>query len=568
MREGLRRSWHVAVFAVLGLPASSSLAAMTVIVERLADGAVRVDYAFDAAATELVFAIEAAAGSRAKYWTVLNDTLVLRDDRITSMTGSPFSAASVRIEPAANFYEAVAGQRPGRTALITLGARSSVIDLALVLPRAPAGQIALEARNAFDVRARTCVDEHDFEDAGNRRLEGGAWFVVVSTSRDACLEATHDGGLPLLAENAPADLQAVAARELASAYRRLAEKLGRPLDPPPTLILAHKPRSGSSVTGIQAGVDSVVVASLEGDSWVVPTPRQRSNLSFSLTQALAPSWFDGVVVPPAQPARVRHWLVGAPAQYLAALDRLALGEEVRGEPAGRMLLADIDLCSRRVEGAFGVARTAAVPVDHDPRTCGLLIQFVYDAITRAEAAGQRTIFDLWADVLREADGGPLEVESFLATNERARAVVAGLVYGPTADFEGIAAVLRNAGVEASLGEPRDTGATVAALLHVLVNNDCPEGLRDAGPFVGDRVKIRTRGTCRTLPQEVELIGIEGVGILTSARDVYRATADACEERRRVRLTGSLASQDLEIDCPASVPALPQQLYIRNVHFLN
>jgi hypothetical protein len=138
----------------------------------------------------------------------------------------------------------------------------------------------------------------------------------------------------------------------------------------------------------------------------------------------------------------------------------------------------------------------------------------------------------------------------------------------TADFEGIAMALRNAGIDASLGEPLDTGGTVASLLRAVVSTDCPEGLRGAGPFVGDRIQIRMRGTCRTLPQQVELIRIEGVGILTSAPDVYRATADACAERGRVRLTGALASQEFEVDCPASVPELPRQLFIRNVHFLN
>jgi hypothetical protein len=34
------------------------------------------------------------------------------------------------------------------------------------------------------------------------------------------------------------------------------------------------------------------------------------------------------------------------------------------------------------------------------------------------------------------------------------------------------------------------------------------------------------------------------------------------------LTGALASQEYKIACPASVPPLPQQLLIRNVHFLN
>jgi hypothetical protein len=559
MRNRLRRPWFAAACAVLGYNASTSLAATTVVVERLADGTVRVDYELDAAAMELVLAdVPGPRGVdwRAD-WTVLSETLTLQDKRIASTTGSPFSAASVSIEPA---------ERTALSLFVTMGARSSVIDLRLLLPSA-AGEVSFEVQNAFDVRARACVDELRLEgtDAPPSGRATG-WLVVASTSRDACRAAARDGDLTFLAEDAPAQLQAIAVEQFASAYRRLSEKLGRPLDPPPVLILAHKGRSGGGVMGIRTGLDSVVLASLEGDSWTAPNSRSASRLGSSLTRALAPYWLAGVIVPPPEPLRVGHWLADGAAQYLAMLDSQSLGEEVYPEPAGRMVLADIELCSRQVEAPF-VPRAVAVPVESDPLKCGLLIQFVYDAITRAETAGQRTIFDLWADVLADADGGPIEAESFLGTNERARAAVAGLVYGPAADFEGVTTTLRTAGIDASLGDPRDTGGAVAPLLHAFVRNDCSEGLGGA-TFMDDRVKITTRGTCRTLPQELELIRIEGVGILTSAPEVYSATAEACAERGRVRLTGALATQEFELDCPASVPALAQQLYIRNVHFLN
>jgi len=562
VREVFCRWRHAAACALLIVPASTSLAAMKVVVERLADGAVRVDYVLDTEVTELAFvpAIGRGVPSARSTWTVLGNELILSGDRIASTTGSPFSAASVRIEPTL-----VMGR--GRPTVVALGPRSSVVDLNRVLEVEGAQAISLKVRNAYDVRARACVKEHDVDDAARATNGAVARFVVVSTSRDACDEATHGGDPTVVAEDAPPELQLVAARELAGAYRRLTEKLGLPLDPAPTLIVAHR-REGASVW-VPPGVDSVVLARLEGDNWTSPTPYQANLLAFNLTQALVPSWLDGVVVPPTQPDRLLgHWLRGAPAQYLALLDRQSLGQPVHGMPAGRALLGDMDLCSRRVGESFRDLSTAVVPVDRDPQACGLLILFVYDAVTRAETAGRRTIFDIWADVLEEADGGPIDAEAFLATNERARAAVAGLVYGPTADFEAIAAVLRNAGIDASLGEPRDTGGAVSALLTSLVREDCSEGLRSAGPFIGDRIKIQTRGACRTLPQEVELISIAGQGILTSARAVYEATADACAARGRVTMTGALAAQEFEIDCPASVPALPQQLLIRNVHFLN
>ena len=564
MRGRLRRSWYAAVCALLAVPASSALAAVTVGIERLADGAVRVHYELGAETTELVFAeppFRVAGNPRPQWresWTVLGETLTLQDDRIASTSGSPFAAVSVRIEPVEGFAP---------TAVTTIGAQSSVVDLRFMLPQA-AGEVSFELRNAFDVRARACVDDLEVDGArAPKPHSGDAWLVVVTTSRDACRASIREGDVTLVADGAPAQLQVAAARELASAYRRLSGRLGRPLDPPPTLILVHRPRSGSSVLGGRRGTDSVVLAALQGDTWVAPTARNTSALTFHLTRQLTPAWLAGVVVPAPEPLRVGHWLVDGAAEYLAALERRSVGQEVYGETPGLRLLADIDLCSRQVE--WPASPRPVAPVDRGPRlSCGLLIQFVYDAITRAETAGQRTIFDVWADVLAEADGGPIDPASFLATNARAHAAVAGLVDGPSGDFEAIAAALRNAGIDASLGDPRDTGGAVAALLRVLVSTDCPEGLAGAGPLGGHRVPIKTRGTCRTLPQQVELVAIAGVGSLTSARDVYAATAEACAERGRVLLTGAAATQVFEIDCPESVPALPRHLYLRNVHFLN
>lgn len=566
MGNRLPRWSHAAACALLACAADDVLAATTIVVERLADGAVRVDYRLDAESLEIKFAPTGPAFGREPprpraEWFVLDDGLTLTDDRIASPTGSPFSSASVRIEPQI-------GPGQGRATVSKIGTGASVIDLALALPAAPAAPISLELRNVFDVRARACVNERKIDDARSRLGSALAWLVVVGTSREACQAASHEsGGVFVLADAAPLQWRMAASLELASAYRRLAERLGRQLDPPPTLVVAYEP-SGSNTIGWRTGIDSVIAVSLTGDTWN-KGPHVQARDWASLTEALARAWFEELVVPSSpQSPRYRHWFVGAPPQYLAALDRHGLGEQPFGISAGRMLVGDIDLCSSSVEAPLRDAPAMAVPVERNPQTCGLLIQFVYDALTRAETGGQRTIFDVWAELLEEADGGPIYPESFLATNERARAAVTGLIDGPVADFERIVATLRGAGVDAYLGDPRDTGGAVASLLRVLAGDDCTEGLKGAGPLGGDRVPIETRGTCQTLPQKVSLIAIEGVGILTSARAVYEATAGACAERGRVRLTGALANEEFDLTCPPNVPTLPRHLYLRDVHFLN
>jgi hypothetical protein len=545
MRSGLARWMHASACTLLLLPAAQALG-LTVVVERLPDGAVRVDYELEAETTELVLN---RVGPGAPPWTVLGDSLVLRDSRIASATGSPFSAASVRIEPSPVRGDAGA-------VVVALGARSSLVDLRRVLPPDEAGPVAIKLRNAFDVRERACVDEYAPDDAGRLR-DTSAWFAVVSTTRDACHEAMHGGnGAQMFAEEVPAPLQLSASQQIAAAYRRLAEKLRSPLDPPPTLVLSYAPGSRGGFTMVRTGIDSVVFARLEGDSWATPTARQTTSLAFSLTTALVRSWLHGLP---------EEGLLGGSgaARYLAALERHSAGDDIFGEPAGRILLGEIEDCGRQI--GWGISGTG-VPPPGVVLACGPLIQFVYDAVARAESAGGRTIFDVWADVLARADGGPLEAKSFLATNERAHAGVAGLVYGPTADFAGIAELLRSAGIDASVGEPRDTGGAVAALLRALVRDDC-DGRLGGTQIKGDRIAVNSREPCRTLPQAFELIEIEDVGALTSARAVHEAVAAACAARGRVRLTGALPAQQFELKCPAIVPELSQQLYVRDVYFL-
>jgi hypothetical protein len=544
MRSGLARWTHALACALPFWPAAHALG-LTVVVERLPDGAVRVDYELEAEMTELVLN---RVGPGAPPWTVLDDGLVFRDGRIASATGSPFSAASVRIEPSPVRGDAGA-------VVVALGARSSLVDLTRVLPPDEPGPVAVRVRHAFDMRERTCVDEYARDDVGRLRDTPG-WFVAVSTTRDACREAVHDGGgTQVFAEEVPAPLQLGASKEFAAAYRRLAEKLRLPLDPPPTLVVSYAPRSVGGFTMVRTGIDSVVFARLEGDNWATPTARQTSSLAFSLTTALVRSWLQGLP---------EQGLLGGSgaARYLAALDRHSAGDEIFDEPAGRILLGEIEGCGRQFSW---VVPGSGAPPPGVVLACGPLIQFVYDAVVRAESAGRRTIFDVWADVLAQTEGEPLDA-AFLASNERAHDALAGLVHGPAPDFEGIAELLRGSGIDASVGDPRDTGGAVAALLRALVRDDC--GGRLGGTQIkGDRIAVNSREPCRTLPQAFELIEIEDVGVVTFGRAVYEAVATACAARDRVRLTGALASQRFEVDCPATLPALPQQLLVRDVYFL-
>jgi hypothetical protein len=93
--------------------------------------------------------------------------------------------------------------------------------------------------------------------------------------------------------------------------------------------------------------------------------------------------------------------------------------------------------------------------DSEPREdvssieCGLVLQFVYDAVARSRSAGKRNIYDTWRELLdasfRRGKSGATPAE-FLASSAEARRIARGLIEGDM-DWEKFAAALRDVGVQ-------------------------------------------------------------------------------------------------------------------------
>ena len=542
-----------AAFAASTLAAGTCGAAV-ITVERTSDNTVRVSYELNRPVAELGFSL-AASGVRAKYWTIDGDALTLANDRIASPQGAPFSSASVRLQPSGDFFESLGERGPARIASVSMGASSSALDLAFLLPAtAPADDATILVRNAYDPRVGACVAEYEPPIAAS--AESRQW-VVLSTSLDACKGVVHAGAsTTMVSEDASPELQSFAAQHFAASYSRLKAQLGPPRESNPALVVAHNRQATRSSTRLSTGGNSLVVALFEGDAGNAPTPIALNRLAVSITSNLVPHW---VRADDQQPPE-RSWLVTGAASYLASL-------ETPPDATRPTVVGNIQLCTRRLTGP--PPRAAPVlPVDLDPQNCGLLIQLVYDAIERSESAGQRTIHDLWRQALQSDAADRSLQAAFLATNARAEAAVTGLVRGPTADVAAIAEALRRAGLDARLDDMRDEGGGIAALLSPFFVADCPARQFGFGPQgSSDVFFFNTRESCRTLPSELRIISLEGIGIRSSMRDVFDAALRACAERGHVRLTGDVASQEYELECPATLPSVPQDLVIRDVAFL-
>jgi len=81
--------------------------------------------------------------------------------------------------------------------------------------------------------------------------------------------------------------------------------------------------------------------------------------------------------------------------------------------------------------------------------CGLVLQFVYDAVARSGSAGKQNIYDTWRELLdasfHNGKSGAKPAD-FLATSTQARRIARGLIEG-NMDWEQFAAALAGVGVQ-------------------------------------------------------------------------------------------------------------------------
>jgi hypothetical protein len=96
--------------------------------------------------------------------------------------------------------------------------------------------------------------------------------------------------------------------------------------------------------------------------------------------------------------------------------------------------------------------------------CGLLVQFVYDAVARSRSGGRETIYDAWRPLLnasfRRGQSGA-SVSDFLASSGAARRIVRGLLDGAV-DWNQFASTLDGIGVRIELHR-EERGPTVSAV---------------------------------------------------------------------------------------------------------
>jgi hypothetical protein len=100
--------------------------------------------------------------------------------------------------------------------------------------------------------------------------------------------------------------------------------------------------------------------------------------------------------------------------------------------------------------------------------CGLVLQFVYDAVARANSEGRDSLFDTWRRLLGESyrrkESG-VQPAAFLESSRQAQVIVQGLIDG-SVDWNRFAADLADLGVNLRLNQDAlQPDVTVLSLTH-------------------------------------------------------------------------------------------------------
>lgn len=372
--------------------------------------------------------------SIARHAVEIPDDVELRSDQFVSRSGLQIRNVAFRI--AADIDEP--GELP---ALIDFGPRTSLLNTDHVRVLDINASTLTRVANAIDVQTRRCVDSMDLADRGE---EYPNRFVLIGDRFRDCTEALKDReGDLFFAENVPAR----ARHDLHEIYDTLSNRFARLLGSEPALMfVAWRPSSESGLRFVPNWGRGTVIL-LEGSVWergLTPQLRRELQEDFSLEQLRRRiAWEQGVSA-----------FVESAMDYLTLLTRSDHDQGLSQQLAAA-LPEWMAGCGRDQETGRGFG--------HD---CGMLLQFVYDAVARAQSKGQGTVLDTWRRLLTESfrrgESG-VKAAAFLASSSESRRIVNGFA-GGSVDWGAFARELSSVGVELRLTPGQHTPmAEVASL---------------------------------------------------------------------------------------------------------
>jgi hypothetical protein len=349
--------------------------------------------------------------------------LILQRDRLITDNGSRIRSATVE-------FTAGTDEADGLPAVIPISATTSLFNFDYVRLGDSTHPLMATLRNVMDPETRRCTSalrlgdgEEDFH---NR-------FVLLGDRFGDCNRTVNnrEGDL-IFAETVPSRLRQVLHDLYDPVYSRFARSLG---SEPGIVFVVWRPESPRNDFRLVRSLNRTSVLVFNGPSWEHGfTAQQREALWEDLAQEQIERRLRGDDV-----------ITEAAADYL-----LKLARAERLQTTNRWLTTEvpewITACGRAMNLRASASSAPRGIFSHD---CGLVVQFVYDAVARSRSKGEDTVMRAWRTLLAEAfrrkqDGVPSS--AFLGSSADARRIVQGVLDG-IMDWSAFAMELGMVGVQ-------------------------------------------------------------------------------------------------------------------------
>lgn len=379
--------------------------------------------------TEIVFRRPSAARQLPESRSDL--TRVNQGSRLELLPDRLVALQSPWIRDAGYLLAASMDEADGVPAHIPFGPGVALVSLDHVSLRDTQRLTSIALRNAMHPQTRQCKSVFRLIDLWP---EGTSPYVLLGKSPRDCNRAMNrrEGDL-LFAENVPAELRQ-AVRDLYDPIAsRLAHRLG---SEPGNLFITWLPDSPHDDYLFQPSWDRSSLLLFNGSDWqqgIDVAQRESLRVAFMREQIKR---------------RIRESDWPGPFTQSAVSYLLLLTRSEEDHTTPQRLSHELPMwiagCASRLQDRKGAGSSE----DVSSLECGLLLQFVYDAVARSRSAGQENIYSTWHKLLDASFHRGVSSATpadFLASSTDARRIAQGLVDG-SMDWPQFAAALDDVGV--------------------------------------------------------------------------------------------------------------------------
>ncbi len=352
---------------------------------------------------------------------------LLSGDRVIATDDKLLGSIQLTLQP--NVDEA-----DGLPASIPFGPHASLVNVDYVRLRDTRGDTGIDLLHAIHPQTRRCeklllVDEGS--DFSNR-------FVMLADSSADCrrIERSRQDDL-IFADAVPAALRQAVLEVYDPVATRMVNRLG---SEPGLVFVAWWPDSPHNGYRFEQGWNRNSLLLFHGTAW-------QQGLDAQQREALRDVFAAEQVGRRFRQTDSAGAFNESTIRYLLEL----FTAEQAGDTQGWLTEALPGWIAGCTEDLGDFARIAAIRGGEIGRDCGLVVQFVYDAVVRAQSSGSDNLYDTWRRLLgesyRRGESGA-KPAAFLASSDEARRIARGLLDGTvnwrrlTTDLDGIGVKLR------------------------------------------------------------------------------------------------------------------------------